>query len=123
MPPQFSHFTHGAAERFRSLGETLRRQFGRRDDEEEVEEQQQQEWEQSPAVVLSAGARADHEDGDGVDPLPLYRRWAVDAWCPPPRYAPRPTGPPPVSSFFSFSFFAFCRVGVVAWAAERRGLQ
>ncbi|KAL2150168.1 hypothetical protein VTH82DRAFT_7844 [Thermothelomyces myriococcoides] len=34
-------------------------------------------------------------DEYGDEPLPLYRRWAIDAECPPPVYVPRPTGPPP----------------------------
>ncbi|KAK3899416.1 hypothetical protein C8A05DRAFT_36972 [Staphylotrichum tortipilum] len=49
-------------------------------------------WQDWPEAYMATSSGLP-EDED--EPLPLYRRWAVDAECPPPAYAPRPEGPPP----------------------------
>ncbi|KAL2141991.1 hypothetical protein VTI28DRAFT_1727 [Corynascus sepedonium] len=47
-----------------------------------------------PTLDLDAITADDLDEAD-YEPLPAYRRWAIDALRPPPAYAERPAGPPP----------------------------
>ncbi|KAK4247697.1 hypothetical protein C7999DRAFT_31890 [Corynascus novoguineensis] len=47
-----------------------------------------------PTLNLDAITADDLDEADD-EPLPAYRRWAIDALGPPPAYAERPAEPPP----------------------------